>query len=185
MADRPYLAVPRLPPAAEPRPPGLWLPLALGAALSGVATLTWRGITAERLAPNLVLGGALVACWLFALAVHLALANRARSRSLAAALERLEAEAAERERAEEALSRGEERYRLLFERNPGGVYRSTVDGRLLDCNEAFAHIYGYPNREAILARSAHALFADPADRAVLIARLYEQGALLNIEVRFK
>jgi diguanylate cyclase (GGDEF)-like protein/PAS domain S-box-containing protein len=180
----PYPAPPRLVPAAEPRPPGLWLPLALGGALSAVAALAWRGITAERLAPNLVLGGALLACWLFALAVHLALANRARSRSLAAALERLEAEAAERERAEEALSRGEERYRLLFERNPGGVYRSTVDGRLLDCNEAFAHIYGYPNREAILARSAHALFADPADRAVLIARLYEQGELLNIEVRF-
>jgi len=46
--------------------------------------------------------------------------------------------------AQEALHRSEERYRLLFERNRAGVYRSTREGQMLECNEAFAQIMGYP-----------------------------------------
>ncbi|HEY0591660.1 MAG TPA: GAF domain-containing protein, partial [Thermoanaerobaculia bacterium] len=33
-----------------------------------------------------------------------------------------------------------ERYRLLFERNVAGVFRSTRDGRILDCNDALAAV---------------------------------------------
>ena len=40
--------------------------------------------------------------------------------------------------AQDAFQRSEERYRSLFERSLAGVYRTTVDGRILDCNDAFA-----------------------------------------------
>src|SRR5215470_15722442 len=43
-----------------------------------------------------------------------------------------------RKLAEDALRASEARYRQLFERNLAGVFRATVGGRLLDCNEAFA-----------------------------------------------
>ena len=49
----------------------------------------------------------------------------------------------EHKRDEESLHASEQRYRLLFERNLAGVYRVTVDGRLLDCNDACARIFGY------------------------------------------
>ena len=48
------------------------------------------------------------------------------------------------------LAASEERHRLLFQRSLAGVYQSTVDGRLLDCNEAFARTFGYASREECL-----------------------------------
>src|SRR6185437_12458770 len=56
----------------------------------------------------------------------------------------------DRKRAEKALRDSETRYRLLFERNPAGVYRCTVDGKLLDVNDAFARIFGYSSRDELL-----------------------------------
>ncbi|MEK7402817.1 MAG: MHYT domain-containing protein, partial [Gemmatimonadota bacterium] len=50
------------------------------------------------------------------------------------------------------LQETEQRYRRLFERSLSGIYRSTLDGRLLDCNAAFARVLGYGTREECLAR---------------------------------
>ena len=51
---------------------------------------------------------------------------------------------------EERLRDNEERYRLLFERNLAGVFRSTLDGRILEVNDSLARIFGY-EREELLA----------------------------------
>ena len=53
--------------------------------------------------------------------------------------------------------KGDERYRILFERNLAGVYRTTLDGRILDCNEAFARILGTLKREDVLASNMNDL----------------------------
>ena len=45
--------------------------------------------------------------------------------------------------AERALSKVAERYRLLFEHNLAGVFRATLEGRFLECNSAFAKIFGF------------------------------------------
>jgi diguanylate cyclase (GGDEF)-like protein/PAS domain S-box-containing protein len=180
MADRPPPAVDA--PAEDARPPGLWTPLSIAlfltVAAAATAAILWP-------AAELSWGTLLLMAGLAALSVHLGRLAHHRGRAAEAARRRLEAATAERNRAEQALRRGEARYRLLFERNPGGVYRSTVDGRLLDCNEAFATIFGYESRAALLAEPAHSLYADPADRAVLIGRIFEHGSLLNVEVRFR
>jgi diguanylate cyclase (GGDEF)-like protein/PAS domain S-box-containing protein len=185
MTDRPSPAA--VAPAEEPPPSGLRFSLSIALLLTAAAVATiaaWLLFPLDRTVP-LFLGALLVIGCLAALAQHLGGLARHRGLAAEAAERRLEAATAERDRAEQALRRGEERYRLLFERNPGGVYRSTVDGRLLDCNEAFATIFGYPSRAAILAQPAQSLYADPADRAGLIGRLYEKGSLLNAEVRFR
>lgn len=90
----------------------------------------------------------------------------------------------EHKRAEEALRESEQRYRTLFERNLAGVYRSTVDGRLLDCNEAFARIFGY-TREEMLAHPTHELYFQPADRKQFLAELFKYGSLSNSEFRMR
>ena len=59
----------------------------------------------------------------------------------------------ERKHAEEALQKSEERFRLLFERNMAGLYRVTLDGQLLDCNDACARIFGYASASAMLDRT--------------------------------
>ncbi len=49
---------------------------------------------------------------------------------------------------EKELEKKEKRYRDLFERNLAGVYRTNREGLILECNEAFARIFGYldPNK---------------------------------------
>jgi len=91
------------------------------------------------------------------------------------------ADTTERKRAEEELRASEQRYRLLFERNLAGVYRSTLDGRILDCNESYARIFGYDSREELLAHEAWELYFDAADREEFIAQLRQEGALLGRE----
>ena len=91
----------------------------------------------------------------------------------------------ERNRAERALRVSEQRYRLLFERNLAGVYRTTLDGRMLDCNESMATMMGYASREELLARHASDLYCTATDRAAFIACLQEQGVLTNSELRMR
>ncbi len=85
-------------------------------------------------------------------------------------------------RADSALRASERRYRLLFERNLAGLYRTTVDGRILDCNSAFARILGYPSREDVLKISALDLYSDSGDRDSFLSRLAQQRVLVNFEI---
>jgi diguanylate cyclase (GGDEF)-like protein/PAS domain S-box-containing protein len=87
----------------------------------------------------------------------------------------------ERREAEKALRESEERYRLLFERNLAGVYRTAVDGRILDCNEAFARIFGYESRDELLAHNVSEVYFRPTDRESFLARLWEHKTLTNEE----
>lgn len=91
------------------------------------------------------------------------------------------ADITERKRAEEALRHSEQRYRLLFERNLAGVSRTSVDGRLLDCNDSFARILGLPNREALLDRNVTEFYYDPGERDVFLAQLRVASTLTNYE----
>ena len=80
-----------------------------------------------------------------------------------------------------SLFASEQRYRLLFERNLAGVYRVTVDGRLLDCNEACARIFGYASTSEMLEHRAPDFYPDPRARDEFLGRLKEHGTLTNFE----
>jgi diguanylate cyclase (GGDEF)-like protein/PAS domain S-box-containing protein len=88
-------------------------------------------------------------------------------------------------RRDDALRASERRYRLLYERNLAGLFRTTLDGRILDCNSAFARILGYPSRDEVLKVSALDLYAEPSDRASFLARLAHQRVLVNFELCLK
>ncbi|MGO8814364.1 MAG: response regulator [Terriglobia bacterium] len=87
----------------------------------------------------------------------------------------------ERQRAEEALQESEERYRLLFQRNLAGVYRSNLAGQILDCNEACARIFGYPDPSELLRQNAVESYASPTARSAFISALQDCGSLSNFE----
>ncbi len=87
--------------------------------------------------------------------------------------------------AKEALRESESRYRLLFERNLAGVYRSTLEGRILDCNDAFARMFGFQTREEMGDLSAHALYENDSDREIFLARLSKEGSVTNYEEALK
>ncbi|HKP52686.1 MAG TPA: EAL domain-containing protein [Chloroflexia bacterium] len=97
----------------------------------------------------------------------------------------IQRELAVRKRAEEALRVSERRYRQLFERNLAGVYRSTPDGRILDCNDALVKILGCDSREDLMGRLASEFYWNAEDRKDLLTDLRQQHSLTNSEIRLK
>lgn len=79
----------------------------------------------------------------------------------------------------------EERYRLLFERNIAGVFRSTMDGRILDCNEALVTSLGYASRDDLLSHPAWDLYHQRTDREQLIRMLETNQGLVNLRIPLK
>jgi diguanylate cyclase (GGDEF)-like protein/PAS domain S-box-containing protein len=92
------------------------------------------------------------------------------------------ASAIERERVERALRDSERRYRLLFERNLAGVYRSTLEGRILDCNDACARILGFASREELLAYDKLDFYFNLSERDAVLAQLEGKPSVTNFEV---
>jgi two-component system, sensor histidine kinase and response regulator len=88
----------------------------------------------------------------------------------------------ERKKAQEALRASERRYRLLFERNMAGVFRTTLDGQLLDCNQSLAQILGYSSPAELLRHGGQGLHVDEGGREALLARLKEHKAVTFYEL---
>ncbi|MGD0011886.1 MAG: PAS domain S-box protein [Terriglobia bacterium] len=91
----------------------------------------------------------------------------------------------ERKRAEEALRESEARYRRLFEQNLAGVFRGTLDGHVLDCNNAYARMLGYNSPQEILELEKLDYFYDAQEGMAAIARLRREGSHANLELRLK
>ncbi len=91
----------------------------------------------------------------------------------------------ERRRAEEALNSSEKRYRLLFERNRAGVYRTTVAGRILECNQALARMFGYDSPQEVMAVPIIQWYDNPADREPFLVRLRSEKCVTDYEIRFR
>ncbi|MEW6207339.1 MAG: PAS domain S-box protein [Acidobacteriota bacterium] len=83
----------------------------------------------------------------------------------------------ERKRSEEALKSSEERYRRFFEKDLAGAYISTPDGRLLDCNPAFARIFGFDSVEDALNHNLASFYRNPVDRKTFFDLMKKQGRL--------
>ncbi|MFQ5691200.1 MAG: putative bifunctional diguanylate cyclase/phosphodiesterase [Gemmatimonadota bacterium] len=91
----------------------------------------------------------------------------------------------EQMRLAEALQASERRYHELFEHNTAGAFRSGLDGRILECNPAFARMFGYDSVEEVEGRPAAMLYTRPEDREVYLERLRREGAVENYELEMR
>ncbi|MBI2215405.1 MAG: EAL domain-containing protein [Acidobacteria bacterium] len=91
-------------------------------------------------------------------------------------------EVTERRRAEATIEASERRYRQLFERNAAAVYRASIDGVILDCNDAFARIVRLDSRERVVGRTFSELFFETAERAAIVETLRDGGSLTGVEL---
>jgi PAS domain S-box-containing protein len=73
----------------------------------------------------------------------------------------------------------------LFDRNVAGVILTTPEGRILDCNEPCARIFGFDSREEMLAHSAWDFYFNRAEREILLDRLRTLGSCPTEEVCLK
>ncbi|MFZ5552936.1 MAG: PAS domain S-box protein [Bacteroidota bacterium] len=86
---------------------------------------------------------------------------------------------------EQALRKSEENYRMLFERNKAGVFRTTLEGKILECNEAFLKVFGYSRKEELTALKSQDLYFSEEERKKYVNELVNTRRLTNYELRAK
>jgi PAS domain S-box-containing protein len=80
---------------------------------------------------------------------------------------------------------GEARHRQLIERSLAGIYWCSLDGHIVDCNEACARILGFDSRDALLSADASELHVDMATRDRFIADLLATGRVPDFESQLR
>ena len=92
----------------------------------------------------------------------------------------------DRKRSEQALRQSEEKYRELFENATYGIFRSQLDGALLDVNPALVAMLGYSSKEELLTRNlSRDLYEVPADRRSILDSYGPSGRVSGCEVNWK
>ena len=76
-------------------------------------------------------------------------------------------------------------YDDLVSRNLAGVFRTTVDGRILEVNDSMARILGYQDRDELLRLDALDLYPSAAARDVFLQTLFREKRLINFEITLK
>jgi PAS domain S-box-containing protein len=80
----------------------------------------------------------------------------------------------------------EQKYRSLFEQVQEGVFVTTPDGNLLDCNDAFVRMLGYANREDLLGKNVDAEFyTSPEQRKTFRSEAEAHNFVRDFEVTLR
>lgn len=89
-----------------------------------------------------------------------------------------------RQQAEQALRESEVRYRSIFENATLGMFRTTLEGRLLVANPALAHMLGYASAAELYAAvsDVSVLYVQPAQRTQIVRRIVEHQGRASVEV---
>jgi len=77
------------------------------------------------------------------------------------------------------LVESEQRYRQLFESNLAGVYKTNLQGQILDCNLAFANILGYESVSEIQKIDVSEIYFNTKQREDYLKLLTAKRTLSN------
>jgi two-component system cell cycle sensor histidine kinase/response regulator CckA len=92
----------------------------------------------------------------------------------------------DRKDAEDAVRRSEADLRSLVEGAPYGIYRVTVDGRILMANPAMAKMLGYESQSELLELNmATDVYREAASRTHLIEDYWKKNDFREVEVEWK
>ena len=78
-----------------------------------------------------------------------------------------------------ALRKSEQRYRLLFQLNPAGMFQSRRGGPILERNDAFVRLLGFSSRAEVPSHNLREFYANPEEHDELMARLRPGGVMSN------
>ncbi len=91
----------------------------------------------------------------------------------------------ERQQGEQSIRTSEKRYRLLFERNLAGVFRTTIRGKFLECNPAAAQLFGYESPQQVIGLPALNLYEGANDREAFLAKLKSEKFVTNYTLKLR
>ena len=84
-----------------------------------------------------------------------------------------------------AVEQAEQRYRALFESSPAGLFRTAIDGTILEINEVLARMLGYPDVAGLRAEVKDMLevYADPGQRNAMLQLAIANGSFSQVEIQ--
>jgi PAS domain S-box-containing protein len=85
----------------------------------------------------------------------------------------------ERKQAEESLQESEEKYHRLFDEDLTGDFIATLEGKILECNTAFAEIYGFDDCETALQWNISK--SNPFDWPYIVTRLKSERKIQGFQ----
>jgi len=93
----------------------------------------------------------------------------------------------EKKRIENELKISEEKYRNIFEKSSLGIYRTTLEGELLEINLSFAKMFGYDSIQGMKesVKKVQDLYINPEDRVNLISKLQNEPSMQRFVINFR
>jgi PAS domain S-box-containing protein len=76
-------------------------------------------------------------------------------------------------------------YNSLFDQNLAGIFKTTINGIIVNCNDAFARMLKYSSRNELINTNALALYFSRVDRDNFITNVQRRKRLLNYESLLK
>ena len=86
-----------------------------------------------------------------------------------------------------AIQQAEKKYRSIFENAMEGIFQSTMEGRIISANPAFAQILGYDSPESLMENVtdiARQHYVDPEQRRVFTRKLLDEKVVSGYEVMY-
>lgn len=91
----------------------------------------------------------------------------------------------DKKNAHNELIKNKERYRQLFEKSKSAIFKTTLDGKILECNNVYADALGFSSTQEIKSVNTKNFYYDINDRDEFISILREKGELQNYTIRLK
>jgi len=79
------------------------------------------------------------------------------------------------------IDSAQQRYRLFFDSGLAGFIQTKWDGRIVDCNDACAHIFGYGSASELIGTSIIPLYTSSEDRVKFVTQLKQATDILSYE----
>ena len=76
-------------------------------------------------------------------------------------------------------------YAEFFDGIPAAIFRTTLEGKIVFCNRAFANIFGFESADELIDSPVIELYRNKKDRGVFIHSLLQRGRLSDLPIAFK
>ena len=76
-------------------------------------------------------------------------------------------------------------YAEFFDGIPAAIYRTTLEGKIVYCNKAFANIFGFASADELIDSPVIDLYRNKKDRGVFIHSLLQRGRLSDLPIAFQ
>jgi PAS domain S-box-containing protein len=77
------------------------------------------------------------------------------------------------------------RFAEFFDSIPAAIFRTTIEGKLVYCNQAFAHTFGFNSALDLIDYPVIELYQNKKDRGVLVHSIMQRGRLSDLPIAFK